>query len=49
MMWLKLGMSDWMIALALWANLFAVVGSIIYGIRYWNRDNDQRRQEEGKK
>lgn len=48
LMWFKLGMSDWIIALVLWANFFAVVGSVIYGALYWNRDNDQR-QEEGKR
>ncbi len=48
MMWLKLGMADWLTALALWANFLAALLGVIYGAAHWNRDNDQR-QEAGKK
>jgi hypothetical protein len=41
-MWFKLGMGDWLTALALWGNILAVLLGIIYGAIYWNRDNDQR-------
>lgn len=41
-------MADWTTALALWANIIAVVWGIVYGGIYWNRDNDQRHEERKK-
>ncbi len=35
-----MGFGDFWVAAAFWANLAIVLICIVYGICYWNRDND---------
>lgn len=36
-----LGMQDWLVAGAYWANIIVVVICIVYGIINWNRDHEE--------